>query len=91
MADSKSPAPASRPVEAASAAPGEKRAAARPPLAKASESGDPAVQKVLADKQTAQMNAAMHEDEVRRAQAARTAHERQAAAAEDALREMGYE
>ncbi len=49
MTDSK------KPVEAATAAPGEKRAASRP-LAKASESGDPAVQKLLGDRQTAYMN-----------------------------------
>jgi len=46
MTDSK------KPVEAATAAPGEKRAVSRP-LAKASESGDPAVQKLLGDRQTA--------------------------------------
>src|SRR5690348_8627779 len=42
-------------VEAASAAPGEKRSASRP-AARAAESGDPAVHKALADLQTAQMN-----------------------------------
>lgn len=45
-----------RPVEAASAAPGEKRAAVRPQLARASESGDPAVQKLLADRNTFAQN-----------------------------------
>jgi hypothetical protein len=45
-----------RPVEAATAAPGEKRSAARPPLASAAGSGDPAVQKLLADRNTAAMN-----------------------------------
>jgi hypothetical protein len=47
--------PAARPVEAASAAPGERRAAVRP-LARGSESGDPAVQSLLAGRQTAWMN-----------------------------------
>lgn len=40
-------------VEQATAAPGEQRSAVRPPsLAKASESGDPAVQKLLGDRYT---------------------------------------
>jgi hypothetical protein len=53
-------------VEAASAAPGEKRSAGRPrknpepagvpALAKASESGDPAVQQLLGARYTAQQN-----------------------------------
>lgn len=47
----------SKPVESATAAPGEQRAASRPRL-KASESGDPAVHKALADLQTAQQNLA---------------------------------
>ena len=51
MADSKS-----RPVEAATAAPGEKRSAARPALAKASESGDPAVHQLLGAIYTAEQN-----------------------------------
>jgi hypothetical protein len=44
-----------RPVEAATAAPGEKRSVSRP-LASAAASGDPAVQKLLADRNTAAMN-----------------------------------
>lgn len=44
-----------KPVESASAAPGERRSVSRP-LAKAAESGDPAVQKLLGDRQTAAMN-----------------------------------
>jgi hypothetical protein len=58
MADTpKSPAAGGRPVEAASAAPGEKRSVSRPPqLEKASESGDPAVHTLLADRWTAQQN-----------------------------------
>lgn len=47
--------PPERPVEAATAAPGEKRPVV-PPLAKASESGDPAVQYLLARRWTAQQN-----------------------------------
>jgi hypothetical protein len=47
---------ADKPTEAATSNPGEKRAASRPQLAKASESGDPAVQKLLADRNTAEMN-----------------------------------
>jgi hypothetical protein len=49
MADS------SKPVESASAAPGEKRSAARPKV-KAAESGDPVAQKAIADLQTARLN-----------------------------------
>jgi hypothetical protein len=45
-----------RPVEAATAGPGEQRAAVRPSLAKASESGDPSIQKLLADRWTAQQD-----------------------------------
>lgn len=51
MTDSKS-----RPVEAATAGPGEKRSAVRPALAKASESGDPAVHQLMADIYTAEQN-----------------------------------
>jgi len=54
MADQK-PA-ASRPVEAASAAPGEKRAAVRPQLAKAAEATDGYVQWLLAERNTADQN-----------------------------------
>lgn len=49
MTDSK------KPVEAATAAPGEKRSASRP-LAKASESGDPAVHQLLGAIYTAEQN-----------------------------------
>jgi hypothetical protein len=56
-AESASATPGGRPVESASSAPGEKRSASRPQqLAKASESGDPAVHQLLAERQTAQMN-----------------------------------
>ena len=51
MADSKS-----KPVEAATSAPGEKREAARPALARASESGDPAVHQLLGAIYTAEQN-----------------------------------
>ena len=44
-----------KPVEAATAAPGEKRSASRP-LAKASESGDPAVHQLMAAIYTAEQN-----------------------------------
>lgn len=47
--------PGTPPVEAASAAPGEKRAASRP-LAKASAAGDGYVQWLLAERNTAEMN-----------------------------------
>jgi len=73
-----------QPVEAASAAPGEKRSVSRP---RASESGDPAVHKALADLQTARQNlAAIREapqpDEAR--------YEAEEQAALDRLRELGY-
>lgn len=44
-----------KPVESATAAPGERRAVVRP---RAAESGDPAVHKALADLQTARQNLA---------------------------------
>jgi hypothetical protein len=76
-----------KPVEAASAAPGERRAASRP-LAKAAESGHPDVHKALADLQTARQNLAAVQD----------AHDTEDAEAEqaekdalDRLRELGYE
>ena len=47
---------ADKPVEAATAAPGEKRAAPRPALLKASESGNADVHRILADLQAAQLN-----------------------------------
>ena len=71
MADSKS----SRPVEAATSGPGEKRAAVRPALARASESGDPAVHSLLADIYTAEQNG---DDDL-------------AAAGRAALAELGFE
>ena len=80
-----------KPVEAASAAPGEKRAATPPsakaPLARASESGDPEVQKALGDLYTAQQNLAA----VRAAQAANPAAEAAERHARDRLAELGYE
>lgn len=54
MAEQKS---TSRPVEAATAGPGEKRAAS-PPLRRASESGDGEVHKLLGDLDTARQNLA---------------------------------
>ena len=52
-----------KPVESASAAPGEKRSVSRPPLRRASESGDPEVHKLMGDVDTARQNldAARHE------------------------------
>lgn len=50
MADSK------RPVEAATAGPGEQRSASRPALARAAESGDPAVHQLLGAIYTAEQN-----------------------------------
>jgi hypothetical protein len=44
-----------KPVEAASAAPGEKRSVPRP-LAKASGAGDPSVHWLLGERNTAEMN-----------------------------------
>jgi hypothetical protein len=79
-----------RSVEAASAAPGEKRSAGRP-LAKASEAGDPAVQKLLADKWTAQQWAAQHKDTADRSAAERKGHEDQVAALDAELAELGFE
>jgi hypothetical protein len=77
-----------KPVEAASAAPGEKRSAARPGLLPASESGDPEVHKALGDLHTAQQNLAVVRD-------AHAAEDLAAEAAEkDARRrlaELGYE
>lgn len=82
MADSKN-------VEAASAAPGEKRSAARPgpALPKASESGDPAVHKALGDLQTARQNLASVRDAKQADVAEYEADERAALAR---LRELGY-
>lgn len=82
---------AGKPVEAASAAPGEKRSASRPRLARASESGDPAVQKLLADRWTAQQNAAMHHGGAGSATQQKAGHEAQVAEADAALAELGYE
>lgn len=63
-----------KPVESATAAPGEKRSAARP-LARGSESGDPAVQQLLAGRYTAHQNGDAEAE----------------AAADAALRELGFE
>jgi hypothetical protein len=80
MTDSK------KPVESASAAPGEKRAAAAPRL-RAAESGDPEVHKALADLQSARMNLAG----VREAQDAKAdEYEADEKAALDRLAELGY-
>lgn len=79
-----------KPVEAASAAPGEKRAASPPaaaPLGRASESGDPEVQKALGDLNAAQQNLAT-------ASAGQAAVPAAQAAVRDAqarLAELGYE
>lgn len=83
MPDQKNP---SSPVEAATAAPGEKRAASRP-LAKASESGNPDVQKAIGDLETARLNLAA----AKREGAEDPDAEQSAKAARAALRELGYE
>jgi hypothetical protein len=79
-----------RPVESASAAPGEKRSASRP-LGTAAESGDPAVHKALADLQTAQMNAQTHRDAVDQAKDAAEGHDEEIRKAKARLAELGYE
>jgi hypothetical protein len=80
MADSK------KPVEAATAAPGEQRSASRS-AAPASESGDPAVHKALADLQTARQNLA----DARAAEPPDVSKfEEDEKAALDRLRELGY-
>jgi hypothetical protein len=85
-------------VESASAAPGEKRSASPPkagpaagPKAKASESGDPAVQKALADLYTAQQNRDAAKAAQDQAEADNEGHEEQVKAAQDALADLGYE
>ena len=88
MADTSKP--ADRPVESASAAPGEKRSAARP-LARASESGDPEVHRLLAERQAAQMNLAAHKAAADESGAALEGHEEKVAAADRALAELGFE
>lgn len=76
----------SRPVEAASAAPGEKRSVS-PKLGRASESGDAAVHQALGNLYTAQQNlAAAKREGVEDAEAEES--ERQARAQ---LKELGYE
>lgn len=93
MATEKKPA-GDRPVEAASAAPGEKRSAARPekpapaPLARASESGNPDVHKALGDLQTAQMNLGVVAEGHDAADPDAVAAERDARAR---LRDLGFE
>jgi hypothetical protein len=81
MADQK------KPVEAASAAPGEQRAVSRPKRAKASESGDPAVHKAIADMETARLNL----DAAKREGKADPESEQHAADARAALEELGFE
>ncbi|MBO0813552.1 MAG: hypothetical protein J2P30_00125 [Actinobacteria bacterium] len=76
-----------KPVEVATAAPGEKRSVTRPPLARAAESGDPAVQKALADLQTAQQNLAA----LRAAQADDPAAVAAEKDARDRLGKLGFE
>ena len=86
MADSR------KPVESASAAPGEKRSAAPPRrLAKASESGDPYIQKLLADRYTAEQNAAMAAAAADQSEADREAHEGHVAARTRQLNDLGFE
>lgn len=88
----KNPADSGKPVEAASAAPGEKRSASRPrQLARASESGDPQVHQLLAERQTAQMNLATHKAAAEQSKAALEGLEEDVAAADAALAELGYE
>lgn len=87
------------PVEAATAAPGEKRSAGRPrkepgPVpryAKASESGDPAIQKLLADRWTAEQAAAQAASDAETAEAVRGYHEDHVAARTQALNDLGFE
>jgi hypothetical protein len=86
MTDQKSPAPGEKRVESATAAPGEKRTASRS-AAPASESGDPAVHKALADLQTARQNLAAVRDAE---QADVSQYEADEKAALDRLRELGY-
>ena len=85
MAEQKSPSP--RPVEAATAGPGEKRAAVRPSLAKASESGNPDVQQALGNLETARLNL----EAVRAAGAGDPEAEDAVARAQAALAELGFE
>lgn len=92
--DPKAPGAAShpdRPVESASAAPGEKRSASRAPLLKASESGDPAVHKALADLQAAQMNQQSHQDAAEQAADLAEGNDEAVEAAKKALADLGYE
>jgi hypothetical protein len=93
MADTpNTPAGSGRTVESASAAPGEKRSASRPQhLARAAESGDPAVHQLLAERQTAQMNLATHKAAAEESREALEGHEEKVKAADDALAELGYE
>ena len=83
MAEQKSPSP--RPVEAASAAPGERRAASRP-LAKASESGDPVVHQHLGNLETARRNL----DAARQEGVSDPEAEESAKQARAALKDLGY-
>jgi hypothetical protein len=74
-------------VESASAAPGEKRSVSRPRLARASESGDPVVHKLIGDLETARLNlAAARLEGVRDPDA-----EQSEATTRAALRRLGYE
>lgn len=86
MPDQKS---TSKPVEAASAAPGEKRAASPPsrPLARASESGNPDVHQALGNLYTAEQNLAA----AKREGVADPEAEQSAKDARAQLRDLGFE
>jgi hypothetical protein len=78
---------AKKPVEAATAAPGETRAVSRPSLAKASEAGDPVVHKLIGDLETARRNL----DAAQREGIADPEAEASAEQVRAALAELGYE
>lgn len=59
-------------------------------LAKASESGDPAVQKLLADRSAAQQWLAQHAEHASRAAALQAGHKDQVAQLNAALAELGF-
>ena len=84
-----------KPVESASAVPGEKRDASRPQahgkLARASESGDPAVHKAMADLYTAQQNAAAAQSAGDQSAALKAGQDEEVAKAQAALADLGYE
>ncbi|HXJ27465.1 MAG TPA: hypothetical protein VNH17_17255 [Streptosporangiaceae bacterium] len=92
MPEQKKPA-SSKPVEEATAAPGERRSVSPPPrkLAKASESGDPAIQKLLADRNTAEMNAATAAGDSAQSEAVAKAHQQHIADRNKDLADLGFE